>query len=71
MTELLGFLFARKAKLKKPDTAKAASPIDVGEVRARVDGPMPELDDEQRPFEAGGNGVCEPLGTTAQIVPRF
>lgn len=70
MTGFLAFLFAREARLQKTDKTKGASPIDVGEVRPRVGGPT-ELDDEQRPFEAGGNGVSELLGTAAQIVPKF
>lgn len=58
----------------RKDKTKAGSPTGVGDGRANVvvvGGPMPELDDGQRPFEVGGNGVSELVGTKAQIVPRF
>ena len=70
VTGFLGILFAHEARLKKEKT-KVVSPIDKGEVKASVGGPMPELDDKQRPLELRGDGVSELPGTAAQIVPKF
>ena len=72
VTGLLTFLFIREKRLKRHKTKPVGS-TGVGEGGASrvVGGPMPELHDRQRPFEVGGNGVSELVGTAAQIVPKF
>ena len=69
-TGFLGYLFAREARLKE-DRKKVASRVESGKEKARVGESMPELNDEDRPFEMTGDGIFELPGTAAKITPIF